>query len=107
VLSEPLCYIDHSDEFVNTILEERKRGPFSEQLTKKVYRYFKYLSYLPLIVNNTSSTLVFLATIDLLESDIAESLNCAVPPIIFERMKPNSKLYLTFFEKFGLEYIEQ
>lgn len=107
ILEEPISYIDYSDTFVKSILEKRSCEQFNENTAKKIFRYFKYISYLPLVINNLSSTIVFLEALDLLESEIAESINIPPPPTIFERMKPNCKLFLAYFERYGLAYDQQ
>jgi len=107
IIEEQISYIDCTDSFIKSILEKRKYEQFDENTAKKIFRYFKYVSYLPLVINNLSSTIVFLEAIDLLETEISERINIPRPPTIFERMKPNCKLFLAYFDRYGLAYDQQ
>ena len=106
-IDEPIVYVDSSDAFVESILAARKNGQFDDQISEKVHRYFKYLSYLPLVVNDMASCLIFLEVIDSLEMEIAACLKVARPLPLFKRMKPDSKLFLQYFHRFGLDYTER
>ena len=90
-----------------SILDKRNGGAFKKQISEKVQRYFKYLAYLPLVVNDLSSCLIFLEVIDNLEAEIASSLKIERPLPLFDRMKPQSKLFLDYFHKFGIKYTER
>ena len=97
ILDVPIIYVDSSDSFVQSVLEQRKKGPFDDRLSAKVYRYFKYLQYLPLAIYNESSCIIFFEVIDSLEQEIAGLLGAACPPPFVDRLKPDSKLFLAYF----------
>ena len=107
IIDEHSVYVDSSDAFIRSVLDVRKGGEFDNQISEKVRRYFKYLSYLPLALNDLISCLIFLEVIDKLEAEIAGSLEVARPLPLFQRMRPDSKLFLEYFLKFGLAYIER
>lgn len=104
IIDEPVVYVDSADAFVKSVLDRRKDGRFDKLVSEKVHRYFRYLAYLPLVVNNMESCLIFLEVIDRLEVEIADSLKLKRPLELFRRMKPDSKLFLEYFERFGPEY---
>ncbi len=104
MIDEPVVYVDSADAFVKSVLDRRKDRPFDNLVSEKVHRYFRYLSYLPLVFNNMASCLIFVEVIDRLEVEIAASLKLKRPLELFRRMKPDSKLYLDYLERFGLEH---
>ncbi len=106
IIKEHTVYIDLSDAFINSIFEERKKGEFDNNISENVRRYLNYLSYLPLVVHDIASCLIFLEAIDKLEAEIAVSLRIERPLPLFQRMKPSSNLFLEYFRKFGLDYAE-
>ncbi len=106
-VDEPVVYIDASDGFISSVLNKREQGQFDHPIPKNIHRYLKYLSYLPLVVHDTSSCLIFLEVIDKLEADIATSLELGRPQALFQRMSPDSKLFLEYFTRFGLDYEER
>ena len=102
-----IVYVDRSDSFVKCLLSARQRGALNRVEREKMDRYFKYLSYLPLVISNMASCLIFLEAIDQLEAELSSSMKKKRPPSVFARMKPSSKLFLTYFERFGLDYTEK
>lgn len=106
IIDEPIVYVDVSDNFINSVLEKRKEGPFDDHISKNIQRYFKYLSFFPLALSDTSSCLIFLEVLEKIEEDISISLGIKQPSPLFERMKPNSSVFLEYYNKFGLVYSE-
>lgn len=107
LIKEPVVYVDRADTFVKAILAAKQRGVLDTHKTEKVTRYFKYLSYLPLVLSELSSCLIFLEVIDQLEDELSASLKIKRPNQLFSRMKPNCKVFLEYYEKFGLNYMEK
>lgn len=107
IIDEPVVYVDSADTFIRSLLDKRQSGCFDSQVSKKVQKYFKYLSYLPLVIHNIESCMIFLEVIDTLEAEIADSLKLKCPLQLFRRMKPDSKLFLDYFYRFGLKYMER
>lgn len=105
IIEEPLVYIDSSDTFISSVLDKRANGEFDIEISRKVYRYLKYLSYLPLAIYDMSSCIIFLEVIDELEAEICACLKLAQLPPSFERIEP--KLILQYYDKYGVGYIEQ
>ena len=85
----------------------KEREAFDTPTWQKALRYLKYLSYLPLVVNNLESCIIFLEVIDQLETELSELLEVEPPRPLFERMKPNSKVFLDYFKSFGHHCTEQ
>jgi len=106
LIQEPLVYVDQSDSFVRSLLSAKEREAFDTATWQKVLRYLKYLSYLPLVINNLESCIIFLEVIDQLETELSEFLCIERPSPLFERMKPNGKLFFDYFRLFGLSYTE-
>ena len=105
IIDEPLVYIDSSDAFISSVLDKRSNGKFETDISKKVHRYFKYLSYLPLVINEMPSCIIFLEVIDKLETEICACLELARLLPLFERIEP--KLILQYYKRYGLNYIER
>lgn len=104
IIAEPIVLVDASDDFIKAILKIRERRKIDKEISDKIYRYFRYLSYLPLVICEMSSCIIFIEVLDKLEEDISKSLQIQRPKEIFKRMKPHSQLYLEYFENFGLKY---
>lgn len=103
IMEEQVVLVDASDEFVAVVLQRAGNGSVDKETTDKIYRYFRYLSYLPLAIQDLSSCLIFIEILDRLEYDISKSINVARPKEIFSRMRP-FKLYFQYFDKFGLNF---
>ncbi|MBI5540758.1 MAG: ATP-binding protein [Bacteroidia bacterium] len=102
-IEEHTVLVDSTDIFIAEIIKAYDNlNPDQCQLLK---RYFKYLSYLPLVINNMESCLIFIEVIDSIEDSLSVSLGLKRPQELFKRMKPNSKLYLQYFTKCGMQYI--
>jgi len=106
LIQEPLVYVDQSDPFVKALLSAKARESFDTPTWQKAMRYLKYVSYLPLVVNNLSSCIIFLEVIDQLEIELSELLEIDPPPPLFERMKPNSRVFLDYFN-ISYDYTKQ
>jgi len=104
VKEEPGVYVDASDTFIATVLDKRRQGEFDATLVAKIRRYFKYLSYLPQLVHGLEGCLIAVEVIDNIEAEIANCLGVSRPAALFERMKPDSKLFLEYFRRFGLNF---
>lgn len=107
ILAEPIVVVDASDDFIKAILKIRERGKIDKEISDKIYRYFKYLSYLPLVIHNMASCIIFIEVLDKLEEDISKSLQIQRPKEIFRRMEPHSQVYLEYFQNFGIEYDQE
>ena len=101
--SAPKVLIDSEDNFIRMIFEKRQQGPFDKKLTNDIYRYFTYISYLPLMINQLCSCIA-LELIDNLENSIANTLNCPQPEPILNRMRTIGKLWYYYFDENGLKY---
>jgi hypothetical protein len=96
--SEPVVCIDAEDEFIKQLLNVKV---FTSGLIEKIKRYFFYLSYLPLVLANFESSVIFLEVISVLEKEISEELKLVkVKPLVM-RFKPEFSLYLHYFEHKG------
>jgi hypothetical protein len=104
ILAEPVVLVDASDDFVKAILKIREHKEIDKDISDNIYRYFKYLSYLPLTIHDMASCIIFTEVLDKLEEDISKSLQMQRPEEIFKRMKPDSQLYLEYFQTFGIKY---
>ncbi len=107
LIQEPLVYVDQSDSFVGLLLSAKDREAINTTTSQKIWRYLKYLSYLPLVFNDLESCIIFLEVIEQLERELSELLGIERPQSLFERMKPNSKVFLDYFKSFGPKYDEQ
>jgi hypothetical protein len=97
LITEHVTYIDAQDQFVQKVLNERVKGVLDEKTTKKVFRYFVYLSYLPLVLSNMSSCVIFFDAIDNLEKEITEILQLAPSDQVIKRFQPNFQLYQDYY----------
>jgi hypothetical protein len=104
LVSEPEVYIDAKDDFIERIFSMRKKGAFAEKISGMVFRYLKYLSYLPLVIQNLESCLIFLEVADNLEREIADSLGLDLPAPLLKRMGPSGRFYLEYLDRHGVGY---
>jgi hypothetical protein len=102
---EPIVYLDASDAFLRSVLDQRKDGRFDNEVSEKIQRYFKYLSYLPMVAGHFEVCLIFLEVIDRLEAEIADCLNASQPLPLFQRMGPDSKIFIAYFRRVGANYM--
>jgi hypothetical protein len=107
LIEEPVVLLDRSDPFVKSLVNAYEREGFDNRIAQKVVRYVRYLSYLPLVVHNLASCIVFLEVVDELEAELSSDLKLRRPRQVFARMKPSSKLFLQYFARFGLKYTER
>jgi len=104
LVREPVVLLDQSDPFVRSLVEAYERKGLDTRTSRNAVRYMRYLSYLPLVVGNLASCVVFLEAIDQLEADLSSDLKLKRPRPVFARMKPSSNLFLQYFRRFGLKY---
>lgn len=102
LVKEHVVLLDSSDPFINMIL--KNEGKFTTEQTKLILRYFKYLSFLPWILCNLESCQIFIEVLDRMEEEIASLISIDRPPCLFNRMKPNSSIYIKYFDRYGLNY---
>ena len=109
LISEHVALIDAKDQFVQKVIDKRTKGVFDEKITKKVLRYFTYLSYLPLVLSDIVSSIIFFEVIYDLEKEITESLHFSPSEQIINRFNPNLKIYQEFCQNCDKElfYIEK
>ncbi|HZK93701.1 MAG TPA: ATP-binding protein [Prolixibacteraceae bacterium] len=101
---EHTVLVDSTDSFMAAII--KKYDDLNIDQCQTLKRYFKYLSYLPLVVHNMASCLIFIEVIDSIEHSLSVSLGLKRPQELFKRMQPNSKLYLQYFKKNDMPYIK-
>lgn len=104
LLSEPMVYVDAKDEFLERVLDCRRKTRLDRKTSGMVLRYLKYLSYLPLVICNLSSCLIFLEVLDKLEEEIADALDFEVPRPLLQRMGANGVVYLDYLYHYGISY---
>lgn len=104
LIEEHIVLIDSTDPFISDIL--RRYEALKSAECQVLQRYFKYLSYLPLVVHNMESCLIFLNVLDNIEKELSELLSLHRPVELFTRMKPDSSVYLQYLKKCGLSYVE-
>jgi hypothetical protein len=104
LVSLPIVLLDSSDDFIRIILNmEQKIAASHKQL---IIKYFKFLAFLPLVINQIYSCLIFIEVVNSLEEQIASILSIERPDNFLSRLKPDSRLYMEYFEKYGINYIE-
>jgi hypothetical protein len=104
LLEEPVVLIDYTDPFISLVISKyNELTPYDVQILR---RYFKYLSYFPLVVHNLESCLIFIEVIDCIEKQLSENLDLQRPEQLFSRMGSISKLYLKYLKKYGIAYDE-
>ncbi|HYE84608.1 MAG TPA: ATP-binding protein [Clostridia bacterium] len=102
LVKEHIVLLDSSDTFINSILKNEAK--FTYEQAALVSRYFRYLSYLPLIVHNFESCQMIIEVLDKLEKEIALVISIDRPQCIFSRMKPDSSIYTQYFNRYGMNY---
>ena len=100
IVSEPVVLVDSTDPFIEAVIN--KYEVLKPTDCQNLQRYLRYLSYLPLVVFNMESCLIFIEVLDNFEKILSESLHLQRPDEIFKRMKPNSSLYLRYLRECGM-----
>lgn len=104
IAEEPIVLIDATDTFIASIIN--KYQSLTSDQCEMVYRYFKYISYLPLVLYNMESCLIFIEVIENIEDSISKSIGISRPQELFTRMQSNSSLYLQYYTRNGMNYIK-
>lgn len=98
LLSEPIVYVDVEDEFLERLFNLRGKKELDAKISKIIFRYLRYLAFLPLAISNLASCLVFLETLDSLEAEIANFLNFDRPRPLLQRMGTIRNSYLEYLD---------
>lgn len=98
LLFESEIYVDAEDDFIKRILSAIGKNKLDENLSKMIFRYFKYLSFFPFSIGNICSCLIFLETLDSLERDIANVLNFEQPRPLLQRIGKIRDIYLQYLD---------
>lgn len=98
VVSDQIVIVDAKDAFVEKVVEARSKKEFDKLTTDKVQRYFSYLSYLPLVLGEVCSCIIFLEVLDRLEKEIARILGFEPPNILLKRLEPVASFYIQQIE---------
>lgn len=104
VEEEPITIIDQADGFISDVLSKRSEDPFSESTTNLIRRYFEYLRFLPLVIHNIESAIIFIEVVDNLEIEISKKLGVNQPKPFFNRMEPNPDIYISHMKRVGNFY---
>ena len=98
LLSEPIVYVDVEDEFLERLFNLRGKKLLDEKISKTIFRYLRYLAFLPLAIGHLTSCLVFLETLDSLEAEIASFLDFDRPRPLLQRMGTIRNIYLEYLD---------
>lgn len=90
-------YIDENDFFINEILKKINENLINKDCYKLIYRYFNYISYLPLVYCNMPSCVIFIEVIKNLENEIATALGITGCDIFYDRYYPNFGFYISCY----------
>ena len=96
--SEPIVYVDAEDEFLKNIFKFLEKNKIDESLSQILNRYFKYISYLPLVICNIISSLTFLEVLDKLEERISNLFGFKRPRPISQRIGTIGKIYFEYLD---------
>lgn len=99
VISEPLVYINMNDKFIQNFFNLREKIFSKVKIKELVFRYLKYISYLPYILVNLSSLIYYFEIIDYLEIKISQSLEIEKPEPILKRMGKIGKIILDYYRR--------
>ncbi|MBN1459456.1 MAG: ATP-binding protein [Armatimonadetes bacterium] len=102
----PVVYVDALDEFIEKVVAAARESMLDPAAAAAAALYLQYLSYLPLVVDNLESCLIFLAAVERLEAQLAIALHVELPPPVLTRMAPAGKVFLSYFNEFGMDYIQ-
>jgi len=98
LLSEPTVYVDAEDEFIDRIISLRTKRTLEDKISKKIFRYFRYLSFLPLAISDLSSCLIFFETLESLEEEIADALGFDRQRPLLRRMGKIRSIYFQYLD---------
>lgn len=97
VISEPIVYINMNDKFIQNLFNLREEIFSKAKIKEMVFRYLKYISFLPYILVNISSLIYYFEIIDYLEIEISQSLEIEKPEPILKRMGKIGKIILDYY----------
>lgn len=106
LLSAPIVYVDAEDEFLKRLFDLRRKKRLDTKLSKMIFRYLSYLSFLPIAIHNLYSCLIFLETLDSLEMEIAHLLNFERPRPLLQRMGTIRNVYLGYLKNQRIDLYE-
>lgn len=105
IQSKHIACLDANDEFIKEILSKRAEKAFDNSVVNMVQRYFQYLSFLPLVIHNLSSTVIFLEVLENLEKEISVNLNFNRKKVLVERFEPTFLMYSEYYEHCNMEQL--
>ncbi len=97
VISEQIVYININDKFIQKIFNLREKIVSKVKIKELVFRYLKYISFLPYIFVEISFYIYYFEIIDYLEIEISQSLEIEKPEPILKRMGKIGNIILDYY----------
>ena len=103
LISDPIVYINSNDSFIKNLLTLKETAFEESNIKKMIFKYFKYLTFLPYIINNFSSDIFVLEIIDYFESQLSEWLSIQKSEPLFTRIGSFGKIMIDYYSSYGLQ----
>lgn len=100
--NEPEVLVDVNDLFISALVAACKIDLENHALYFLANRYFKFLSFLPLVFANSHSLILFIEVLDSLEQEISVLINHTTIPPIQDRLFPDFAFYLSYYGRHGI-----